>query len=104
MLQRCDGNLGVHRAVILLLDPSLSGQIELIKAQAVLAFEQSHQAPFNTSPEGLLLGVLVRRIRQRWLMQDTQRGQTRGGFFGHHGRPVVGHQRAWQTAFHQGLA
>jgi len=37
-------------------------------------------------------------------VQDTQARQSAGGLFGQHGRTVVGHQRAWQTALHKGLA
>ena len=93
-------DLRVMAAVVLLLDPGLRGQIQGIQAQVRIAFEQRHQAPFNASPEGFLLGVLIRRIWQRWLMQDTQRGQARGGFLCQHGRAVVGHQGARQAALH----
>ena len=47
------------RAVILLFDPGLGRLIEEIERQRVLAFQHGHQAPFDTAPERLLLGVLV---------------------------------------------
>ena len=89
--------------MVFLLSPGLGRHIESIQREAGLAFEHGHQSTLNATPEGLLFGVLVRRIRQRRLMHDTQGGQAVGGFLSQHGRAVVGHQRTWQTAFHKSL-
>jgi hypothetical protein len=48
-----------QRSVIFLLDPGLGGLIEQIERERVLAFQHGHQAPFDTAPEGLLLGILI---------------------------------------------
>ena len=47
------------RAVIFLFDPGLGRLIEKLERQRFLAFQHRHQAPFDTAPERLLLGILV---------------------------------------------
>ena len=83
------------RTVILLFDPRLRCQIERIDAEVGFAFKQRHQAAFDAAPERLLLGILIRRIRQRGLMQYAQFGKAGGRLTGQHGRAVIGHQGTW---------
>ena len=102
--QRRGVDFRVARAVILLLAPGLGRQIQLINGETGFAFQHRHQTSFDPAPEGLLFSVLVRRIRQRRLVQHAQSGQAGSGFLGQHGGAVVGHQGARQAALHEGLA
>ena len=81
-------------AVIFLFHPSLGGQVQVLEGQLLTALEHGHQTSFESSPEGLLLGVLVRRIGQGRLVQYAQVGQACCGLLGSHGRTVIGHQGA----------
>ena len=101
--ERRGADLAVQRAVILLLDPGLGRLIEQFERERGLALEHGHQPSLDAAPEGLLLGVLIRRVRQRRLVQYRQAVQARHRLVGEHGRAVVGHQRARQPALHEGL-
>jgi hypothetical protein len=101
--ERRGADLAVQRAVILLLDPGLGRLVEQFQRERRLALEHGHQPPLDAAPEGLLLGVLVGRVRQRRLVQHPQAVQARHRLVGEHGRAVVGHQRARQPALHEGL-
>ena len=92
--QRGGAQLGMQCAVVFLFNPGLGSLIEQIEGERCLAFEHRHQAPLDSAPERLLLGVLIRRIRQRRLVQDAQGRQAVDGFLRQHRRTVVGHQGA----------
>jgi hypothetical protein len=93
----------VHRAVVLLFDPSLRGLVEQVQRQGLLTFEHGHQPAFYAAPKRFLLRVLVRAVGQRGLVHDAQRGQPGGDLLTEHGRAVVRHQRARQAALHERL-
>jgi len=58
-LERRGADLRMVGAVVFLLHPGLGGLVEQFQRQGLVAFEHGHQAPFDTAPEGFLLGVLV---------------------------------------------
>ena len=93
----------VPTLMVLLLDPGLGDVIQPHQGQVRHAFEHCHQAAFQGGPEGLLLGVLVRTVRQRRLMQDAQGHKPGMEFLGLHRGTVVGHQCPRQTVLLQGL-
>ena len=91
-------------AVVLPFHPRLGGLVQQLEGQGLFTFEHGHQPPFDAAPEGFLLGVLVRGIGQGRLVHDAQASQTGDRLIGQHGSTVISHQRAWQTALHEGLA
>ena len=94
----------MHGAVVFLLDPCLSGFVEQLQRQGLLALKHGHQPTLDAAPERLLLGVLVLGIRQRRLVYDAEPGQTARDLLTEHGRTVVRHQRTRQAALHKRLA
>ncbi len=92
-------NLGVHLAVVLLLDPGLGGGVEQIERELGLALEHGQQAALDLPPERLLLSVLLGRVRQRRVMDDAEALEAFGGLGGEHGGAVVGEQSAGQPRF-----
>ncbi len=101
--QRRDADLGVHRAVVFLLDPGLGHLVEPIQREGLLSLEHGHQPSLDAAPERFLLGVLMGAVRQRRLVHDTQPGEAADEFLGHHRRAVVRHHRPWQVALHERL-
>ncbi len=91
-------DLRVLFALILLFDPCLGRRVEQSERQLGLPLEHGEKAPFDLSPEGFLLSVLLRRIRQRRVMHDPQALEPLNGLGGEHGRAVVGQKRARQAA------
>ena len=83
--------------------PGLGRLVEPIQREGLLALEHGHQPSLDAAPEGFLLGVLVRAVRQRGLMNDTQSGQAGDEFLAHHRRAVVRHHGPWQVALHERL-
>ena len=55
-------DLGVHRAVVFLLDPGLGGFIEQLEREGALALEHGHQPRLDAAPQRLLLAILIRRV------------------------------------------
>ncbi len=43
----------VDGAVILLGDPGLGGEVQLLEGEVLLAFEHGEQAPFDATPRGV---------------------------------------------------
>ena len=89
--QRRDADLGVHRAVVFLLDPGLGCLVEPIQREGLLALEHGHQPTLDAAPERFLLRVLIGAVRQRRLVHDAQPGEPADEFLGHHRRAVVRH-------------
>src|SRR6185437_13732431 len=58
-IERCRADLAVHRAVVLLGDPRLSSEVQLIEREVGLPFEHREQPAFDPRPEVLLLAVDV---------------------------------------------
>ena len=58
--------------MIFLFRPSLGDGVEPFQGQFRHPFEHGHQAPFHRGPEGLLLGILIRAVRQRGLVQYAE--------------------------------
>ena len=75
-VERRAADLGVARAVVLHLDPGLGGLVEQREAEVGDAFEHGHQASFELAPEGLLLAVLIGRVRQGRVVDDAETGET----------------------------
>ena len=96
-------DLGVLLALVLLLDPGLGGDVEQIERELGLALEHGQEAPFDLSPERLLLSVLLGRIGQRRVVDDAEALEALGGLGGEHGGAVVGEKRAGQAALVEGL-
>jgi len=57
--QRRDLELGMHCAVVLLLDPGLGRLVEQLQREGLLALEHGHQPAFHAAPERFLFRVLV---------------------------------------------
>jgi hypothetical protein len=62
----------VFLALVFLFDPRLGGDVEQVERQLGLALEHGQEAPFDLSPERFLFSILLRRIRQRRVMDDAQ--------------------------------
>ena len=95
--------LPVRGAVVLDFHPGLGGLVEKVQRQLRQMVEHLHQPSFQGAPERFLFTVLIGAIRQGRLVHDAQPQQPRGKFLRHHGRAVVGHQGAGQSAFLNGL-
>ena len=97
-------DLGVDLAVVVELGPGLCRLVEHGQGEICYTLEHGHQPAFDRSPECLLLGVLIRAVRQRGLMKDAETGQSLGDLGGCHGGAVVAQRRARQPTLLEGLA
>jgi hypothetical protein len=95
--ERCGADLGVARAVVLVLAPGLRGLIEEGEGEVGNVLQHGDQPAFDRPPERLLLGVLVRTIRKRRVVQDTEARQALADLCGGHGGAVVAQGRARQA-------
>ena len=68
--ERRGGDLGVDRAVVLVLDPGLRRLVEERQCQVRHVLQHGDETDLDRAPERLLLGVLVGRVRQCRVMQD----------------------------------
>jgi hypothetical protein len=78
--------------VVLKLDPRLGGLVEQLQGELLAALEHRHQSALHRGPEGLLLGILIRAVGERGLVQDAEVMEPLADLLGHHGTAVVGHQ------------
>lgn len=90
--------------MVLVLDPGLGGGVEQVEGEELLALEHGQEATLDLSPEGLLLAILLGRIRQRRMVRDAEPLEALGGLGGEHGGAVVGEQCARQAALLERLA
>ena len=77
-------DLRVNASVILLLDPRLQAEIELIESEVANAAQHRHEAPLDDGPEMLLLAVLMWRVGERRLVQNRQTREPFGELRGDH--------------------
>jgi hypothetical protein len=84
-IERSAADLRVPRTVVLHLDPGLGGLVEQGEAEIGDAFEHGHQASFELAPEGLLLAVLIGRVRQGRVVDHAEAGETAARLGGEHG-------------------
>src|SRR5215471_13037790 len=100
---RCDTDLGVNLAVVLVLDPRERGLVQEREREIGHMLEHGQEPTFNGGPEGLLLPILVGRIRKRSLVQDTETAKRFRDLGRGHGLSTIAHSRAWQAALLESL-
>ena len=97
-------DLGVDLAVVLVLDPGLRRLVQERPGQVGHMLQHGDQPALDRPPERLLLGILVRAIRERRLVQDAEPGQPSRDLGGGHGGAVVAQRRTRQAALLERLA
>ncbi|OQC22706.1 MAG: hypothetical protein BWX70_03065 [Verrucomicrobia bacterium ADurb.Bin070] len=103
-LKRRLADLGMVLAVVVKVDPGLGGLVEEGERQDLYVLKHGDKPGLERAPEKLFLGVLVRRVRQRGLMGDTQAREPLDKLLRLHGGAVIGHEHAGHTPFLHGLA
>ena len=76
--KRFDGHLadlGVELPVVLVLDPDLCRVVQDAEREIRDVLQHGQEAPLDLAPEAFFLGVLIRRVRQGRLVDDTQAGE-----------------------------
>jgi hypothetical protein len=96
-------DLRLNASVILLLDPDLEKEIELVEREVADATQHSHEAAFGDGPEVLLLAVLFGTITKYGLMFDGETGEPLGELTGGHRRAIVAHELARQATLEECL-
>ena len=91
-------DLGVDLAVVLVLDPGLGRLVEGRKREVGHVLQHGDQPALDRAPERLLLGILVRAVGQRGLVQDAEPGETLGDLGGRHGCAIVAQAGTRQAA------
>jgi hypothetical protein len=94
----------MNAALILLLDPRLSGSIEQLESELELAFEHRHEAALDLCPEDLLFSILLGACGQRRVLDDGEAFEALASFGGDHRGAVVAEQGARKPSFLEGLA
>jgi len=102
-LERGHLDLGVDRAVILLLDPRLRRGVEQVEREVRDTFEHGHEAALDQGPEVLLFGILFGAVREREILKDTQPLMAFDGLRGFHGGAPVAERRPRQLALLESL-
>ena len=64
--------LAVLGALVLELHPGEGGLVEQAESQVGLTFEHGEQPALDLAPEHLLLAILMRGVRERGVVHDTE--------------------------------
>jgi hypothetical protein len=88
----------VDASVVLVLDPGLRRLVQEGERQIRHMLQHGDKAALNRAPERLLLGVLIRRVRQCRLVQDAEPGEALTDLGGGHRSAIVAQGRARQPA------
>jgi hypothetical protein len=97
--QRGGVDLGMARAVILLLDPGLGGLIEQVERQRLPRLRAWPSGALRHDPRRIPAWHFDTANTARSSDARPQTGQATDGLFGEHGGAVVGHQGTWQPRF-----
>src|SRR5436309_1947543 len=66
-LERCLADLGVARAIVLVLDPGLGGLVEEAQGEVRHMLQHGDQTALDRAPERFLLGVLINMFCKTYL-------------------------------------
>src|SRR3989442_15544522 len=73
-------DLGMDPALVFHFDPGLGRLVEERQCQVLAVLQHGQQASFDLSPKGLLLPILIGRVRQCSIMDDSQALESLLGF------------------------